>query len=153
MSGLRRAGYVLLQCTWGLPQTLIGFFVYLVCRARGRESFVFGGAVCTEWRRDDGVSLGLFIFCPKNGGIHLHEYGHTFQSLLLGPLYPLAVSIPSLFWAGLPVFRKIRREKRIPYSRLYCESWADRIGARYERVGRHGVKKGRNRSVEKADTI
>ena len=77
---LREALFVFLQCTWGLPQTIAGFIVYLICRMRGCERFFFGGAICTEWHRDDGISLGLFIFCPAGGGIHLHEYGHTFQS-------------------------------------------------------------------------
>ena len=122
---------VLIQCTWGLPQTLIGFALFLLCRMRKRVSFSMGTAVCTEWNRRDGVSLGLFFFCPKNGGIHLHEYGHTFQSLMLGPLYLLLVSLPSLLWAGLPYFERYRREKRAPYSRLWCEAWADRLGNRY----------------------
>ena len=132
----KRALYVLLQCTWGLPQTLVGLVVYLICRARGCERFFFGGAVCTEWHRNDGVSLGLFIFCPPGGGIHLHEYGHTFQSLFLGPLYLMLVSLPSLVWAGLPAFRRMRRVRRVPDSRLWCEGWADRLGSKYEKVGR-----------------
>ncbi len=132
----KSALYVLLQCTWGLPQTLVGLVVYLICRARGCERFFFGGAVCTEWHRNDGVSLGLFIFCPPGGGIHLHEYGHTFQSLFLGPLYLMLVSLPSLVWAGLPAFRRMRRVRRVPYSRLWCEGWADRLGSKYEKVGR-----------------
>ncbi len=132
----KQALFVLLQCTWGLPQTLVGLAVYLICRARGCKRFFFGGAVCTEWRRNDGVSLGLFIFCPEGGGIHLHEYGHTFQSLLFGPLYLALVSLPSLLWAGLPAFRRMRREKNVPYSRLYCEGWADRIGSKYEMIGK-----------------
>ena len=128
---MKRFLIILLQCTWGLPQTLVGLIVYTICRIQGCERFVLGSCVCTEWRRMDGVSLGLFIFCPKNGGIHLHEYGHTRQSLMLGPLYLAAVSLPSLLWAGLPVFTKMRREKGVPYSRLFCEGWADRIGAGY----------------------
>ena len=128
---MKRFLIILLQCTWGLPQTLTGLIVYTICRIRGCDRFLFGNAVCTEWHRRDGVSLGLFIFCPKNGGIHLHEYGHTRQSLLLGPLYLLAVSLPSLLWAGLPVFEKMRREKHVSYSRLWCEGWADRIGTGY----------------------
>lgn len=27
-----------------------------------------------------------------------HEYGHTIQSLLLGPLYLLVIGIPSVIW-------------------------------------------------------
>ena len=49
----------------------------------------------------------------------------------LPPFYLAAVSLPSLLWAGLPVFERYRREKGVPYSRLYCESWADRLGSRY----------------------
>jgi hypothetical protein len=128
---LKKVIVLLLQCTWGLPQTLVGLMIYIVCRIRKCRSFRLGGAICTEWRRSDGISLGLFIFCPENGRIHLHEYGHTIQSLMLGPFYPLAVSLPSLLWAGLPQFEKMRREKHIPYSQLYCEKWADRIGAKY----------------------
>ncbi len=123
--------FVLFQCTWGLPQTLVGFFVFLLCKLRGRPSFFVGGAVCTEWKRGDGISLGLFFFCPSWGGLHLHEYGHTFQSLLFGPFYLLFVSVPSLIWAGLPAFVRLRRTKGVPYSRLYCEGWADRIASRY----------------------
>ena len=76
--------FVLFQCTWGLPQTLVGFFLFLLCKLRGRPSFFVGGAVCTEWKRGDGISLGLFFFCPSWGRLHLHEYGHTFQSALSG---------------------------------------------------------------------
>lgn len=145
---LRRWAAVVLQCTWGLPQTLIGLLVFAVCRARGCRHFSMGTAVCTEWHRRDGVSLGLFIFCPENGGIHLHEYGHTFQSLMLGPFYLAAVSLPSLLWAGLPVFERYRREKRVPYSRLYCEGWADRLGSRYRFRRGSPPEKIRNRRDE-----
>ena len=138
---MRRFLWRLWQVTWGLPQTLAGFVVFLACKARGRRSFPLGGAVCTEWDRQDGVSLGLFIFCPENGGIYLHEYGHTWQSLLLGPLYLPAVLVPSLIWAGLPAFKKMRRTKRIPYSRLYCEKWADRIGAKYRMTAQRTLEK------------
>ena len=128
---LRRFLFVLLQCTWGLPQTLVGLTVFLFCRLRKYRSFLVGGAVCTEWKRADGISLGLFFFCPPWGGLHLHEYGHTHQSLLFGPLYLLLVSVPSLLWAGLPAFVRYRRKRGVPYSRLWCESWADRIAERY----------------------
>ena len=128
---LRRFLFIFLQCTWGLPQTLVGLTVFLICRLRKCRSFPVGGAVCTEWKRADGISLGLFFFCPPWGGLHLHEYGHTHQSLLFGPLYLLFVSLPSLLWAGLPVFTKYRSRRGVPYSRLYCEGWADRIASKY----------------------
>ena len=121
--------YAFLQCTWGLPQSFVGFCVFLAflrCPHR-----VERGIVVTEWSRTDGVSLGLFVFFPPGESLRAHELGHTIQSGLLGPLYLPAVCLPSFAWCGLPYFRRLRRERRIPYSRLYCEAWADRLGKRF----------------------
>ena len=130
---MRRALYVLAQCVWGLPQTLVGLIVFVIFRLRRCPCRVFHGAVCTEWDRTDGVSLGLFIFCPPHGRLHPHEFGHTVQSLWLGPLYLPLVALPSLVWCGLPAFKRYRRVKNVPYSRLWCEGWADREGERMKR--------------------
>lgn len=129
---MKRFLYTLGQLTWGLPQTLAGFFVFLLnirC-----AHYVRRGAVVTEWRLSSGLSLGLFVFVGaelndrQKSCIFAHEYGHTIQSLILGPLYLFAVGLPSVIWAGLPCFVRLRSERGIPYSRLYCESWADRLG-------------------------
>ena len=79
------------------------------------------------------MSLGLFIFTPseessRSQPVRIHEYGHTIQSLLLGPLYLAVIGIPSYLWANLPVFVRLRREKKIPYTALFAESWASRLG-------------------------
>ena len=117
----------LLQCTWGLPQTLVGLVFFLVYRKSPHERV--GSVIGTEWPRNDGVSLGMFIFYPANSGSMLsHEFGHTIQSLILGPLYLLAVGIPSFTWCNHPACRRYRREKHVPYSALYCEKWADALG-------------------------
>ena len=117
----------LLQCTWGLPQTLVGLVFFLVYRKSPHERV--GSVIGTEWSRNDGVSLGIFIFYPANSGSMLsHEFGHTIQSLILGPLYLLAVGIPSFTWCNHPACRRYRREKHVPYSALYCEKWADALG-------------------------
>jgi hypothetical protein len=48
-----------------------------------------------------GVSLGNYIFINQNreNDIYIkdHEYGHSVQSIILGPLYLFVVGIPSLF--------------------------------------------------------
>ena len=122
--------YGLLQCTWGLPQTLLGAGLFLT-QIRNPQ-FVYRGTLVTEWQRAGGISLGLFLF--YHGGtpeLLRHEYGHTLQSLLLGPLYLPLVGLPSLLWSHLGVFRRKRAENSIPYSALFCESWADRLGARH----------------------
>ncbi len=60
----------------------------------------------------------------------MHEYGHTVQSLILGPLYLFVIGIPSFLWA-LPPATRWRARHKIPYSALYTERWADRNGARF----------------------
>ena len=125
--------YVLVQCTWGLAQTLAGALVCLCCP--GCPHSVHRGAVVTQWRREEGLSLGLFVFLPKDAGDKLlsHEYGHTLQSLLLGPLYLFVIGLPSVIWAGLPALMRRRAKRGISYYAFYTERWADRWG---------GVKRG-----------
>lgn len=136
--------FILVQLTWGFLQSFLGFLLFLL-NIRCRHH-LYHGAVVTEWRPRSSVSLGLFVFCSDdphfaepNGlsredaasRLLVHEYGHTIQSLVLGPLYLFIIGIPSVTWAFLPVFRKMRREKGIPYSRAYCEASANRLGEKY----------------------
>ena len=119
-----------LQCTWGLPQTLVGLIFFLVYRRSPHERV--NSVIGTQWPRKDGVSLGLFIFYPSNSpSMRSHEFGHTIQSLILGPLYLLAVGVPSFTWCNLPACQRYRRAKHVPYSALYCEKWADMLGKKY----------------------
>ena len=128
-------GYRFLQILWGLPQTLLGFAVFLrFCKDPHHR---FYGAVVTEWKKQTGLSLGLFIFVPEGeeGKDFLaHEYGHTIQSLLLGPLYLLVIGLPSVVWCNFPRCVTLRRKRRIPYRWFYTERWADRLGEK--RIGR-----------------
>ena len=74
--------FVLLQCTWGFFQTLLGFFVFLRCRNCPHK--FYRGAIDTQWNTRGGMSLGLFIFTPPEDApnsqkVRVHEYGHCFQ--------------------------------------------------------------------------
>ena len=87
-------------------------------------------------RYGPSVSLGAFTFVSTCGGdpkwlehVKCHEYGHTFQSLMLGPFYLLVVGIPSGVWCNF--FEGYRNRNNVPYSRLFCESWANRLGAKH----------------------
>ena len=134
---------VFFHWTWGFYQTIGGFFIYLwFFRCKHYD---YRGVVRTAWNMNSGLSMGMFIFTPKepdpeDQSVHavaereyceqvaVHEYGHTFQALLLGPLYLIVVGIPSITWAGLPKFQRMRAQKGIPYTKLYCEKWASRLG-------------------------
>ncbi len=142
--------YILIQCTWGLPQTIGGLFVFLR-HIKSPHSF-YKGCIRTDWNRQDGVSLGLFIFVagedtaanspetaahgtpvcsrtsPAAERMARHEYGHTLQSLMLGPLYLFIIGLPSFLWCQLPFFQQKRKLSHISYYSFYPEKWADRLG-------------------------
>ena len=136
---MRRFLYILLQCTWGLPQTLAGAVLWLVFA--GSRHFRYREAVATQWPLRGGISLGLFIFVSDTT-LCYHEYGHTLQSLILGPLYLPFVGLPSLLWAGCYRLFRIRRA----YVSVYPENWAEHLGRPSLRLDRVSGGAGRVRA-------
>lgn len=124
----------LVQATWGFPQTALGLLLFLVLRAKRphRRVWRFRSAVVSAWRLDAGFSLGQFVFVPERcpRPLMLHEYGHTIQSLILGPLYLPVVVLPSLAWAGIPAAERFRRRHHYSYYRFFCERWANLLAKR-----------------------
>lgn len=144
MNKLHNVLYRLVQCTWGLPQTLLGALVFLCHRRDPHRGY--HGAIVTTWRGRSSVSLGMFVFvtaepyfADKLKATHtreelasrllVHEYGHTVQSLILGPLYLLLMGIPSTLWGFLPCCAAARRRGR-SYFDFFTESWANTLGER-----------------------
>lgn len=135
--------YVLCQCTWGILQTLLGLVVFL-CHLGDRHYF-YHGAVITEWKSKSSVSLGLFVFVTAEpffynklkqthtmqelfSRLRVHEYGHTIQSLMLGPAYLIVIGIPSSLWGFLPHLQRKRKTQQLSYFSFFTESWANRLG-------------------------
>ena len=110
---VNRVVYWLLQWTWGLIQNLVGLVLAAGVRAGHPERRLSGfhGAVVVPWERGGGsMGLGMFIFYghrgrPDAAEVLVHEYGHTIQSAILGPLYLFVIGLPSLLWAWLRSFR------------------------------------------------
>ena len=134
---------VFIHWTWGHMQTLVGFFIYL-WYIRSPHTY-YRGVVKTAWPLNSGLSMGLFIFTPWEpeqnenkdeakermnycNKVTVHEYGHTFQALLLGPLYPFVIGIPSIGWGSIPYFQRLRTKKKLSYTWLFCEKWASYWG-------------------------
>lgn len=109
------------------------------------KHYSYHGAIITEWNDKSSMSLGLFVFvtadpyfAPKYEGqisaselsnrLLVHEYGHTIQSLMLGPLYLIIIGIPSTLW-GFAGAKK-RKNEQIPYGAFFTEGWANRLGER-----------------------
>ncbi len=135
--------YFVWQWTWGFLQSALGFFVFL--RHIRCKHYVYHGAVVTEWKMRSSVSLGMFVFVTENPFFYeklkeqytlmelserllVHEYGHTVQSLLLGPLYLIAIGIPSTLWGFLPSLNRKRRDEGLSYFSFFTESWANVLG-------------------------
>ena len=138
----KRILYIFIQCTWGIVQTLLGFIVFLF-NIRSKHYF-YHGAIVTERKSPSSVSLGLFVFVTSSpmkdkrvknkipddelyGILLVHEYGHTIQSLIFGPLYLIVMGIPSTLWGFLPCFQK-KREKDVSYFSFFTERFANYLG-------------------------
>ena len=135
--------YCFLQCTWGVLQTVLGLLLF-VFHIRDKH-YLYHGAIITEWSGKSSVSLGMFVFVTRTPYFYekmkdtytmeelaqrllVHEYGHTIQSLILGPLYLIAMGIPSTLWGFLPVFNRKREKEKLSYFSFFTEKWANYLG-------------------------
>lgn len=137
---MHTALYTIAQATWGFPQTLLGATTFLA--HANRPHFRYHGAIVTTWKSRKAVSLGLFIFLkgpanPRtapakvNEQLLAHEYGHTIQSLILGPLYLPVIGLPSVLWLNLPACRQYRKKNAVPYYTFYTERLANDLAQRF----------------------
>lgn len=112
---------------WQLPQNLLGLILRLFYKG---DRYDFRGVTYIITRDfPGGLSLASTVFLntylPEVPQDWLHEYGHTRQSLYLGPLYLIVIGLPSLLWA---TYRKIAKKSGPDYYAFYTEKWADNIG-------------------------
>lgn len=59
-----------------------------------------------------------------------HEYGHSIQNIIFGPLFPFVIGIPSAlrYW-----YRELNSEKiTTPYDAIWFEGWASKLGKNIE---------------------
>ena len=95
---LSYVGFWLIQCTWGIVMTFIGAVAALTLIVLGYKLQKFGPVVYFEVGKNwGGVSLGGFFFCNErpSKSLKTHEFGHSIQNIVFGPLMPFLVSIPS----------------------------------------------------------
>ena len=125
---------------WQLPQHLLALILWGILRVADKVDSVKksddGGPrwLITTNTPSWGISLGHYIlmdnhYTPKDWK---HEYGHSRQSLYLGPLYLPVIGIASAVFNNLwdRLFHKKwdgKRRIKWYYSR-YPEDWADRLG-------------------------
>ena len=98
MKVLKTILFYLLSFTWGIIMTLFGIIVALGCLIIGKEPKHFHIFTRFEIGRNwGGFEAGPFFFTDDRPSLFTkqHEAGHGIQNVILGPLMPFVVSIPS----------------------------------------------------------
>lgn len=118
---------------WELPQNVLGVVNLAALLARGGVAQMARerGRLMVEITVDGAVSLGYFVFYSAKDNAYVpvgpenkdHEYGHSVQSRMLGPLYLPLVGIPSVSRVGVAVMHRALTGKRW---RGYYEGWPER---------------------------
>ena len=87
---------------WQFPQHFLAMIVKLILKPTSSQWYK-GRRIFRVKQQYVGVSLGRYIFLSENYKLPtiMHEYGHSIQSLWLGPLYLLVIGIPSLVFCYL----------------------------------------------------
>ena len=96
--------YYILNFTWGIIMNIIGAVGAGIMLAAGKQPVRHAGSIVFRTGHNwGGVSLGIFSFICEESGEHTldHEFGHSIQNALYGPLFPFIVAIPSAarYWA------------------------------------------------------
>lgn len=127
IKGVKKWAVFLALWLWQFPQNLLG--LVLVAILKPEDNYAFNRArLYYATRMRGGISLGRYIIVHSSlqdytGRTERHEYGHSRQSLFLGPLYLPVIGLPSLLWA---VWWNEGRSRS--YYSFYTERWADILG-------------------------
>lgn len=117
-----------LKYIWQLPQNIIAliYLSYLIVENQIPAITKYKGIKVYTKYSSGSVTLGNYIFISLRATKNniKHEYGHTRQSLYLGPLYLIIIGIPSILWAM--IHKTIAPDKL--YNWFYTEAWADKLG-------------------------
>lgn len=123
--------YYTLNLTWGLPLTAVGALVALFCLIIGKHPHRHGGSIyfnIGKWW--GGLSLGLFFFIDSHDvtSTKNHEYGHSLQNALWGPLMIFIIAIPSAIRYWVRIIRHNHGKINPPYDSIWFEGQATRWG-------------------------
>lgn len=144
--------YYLLACTWGIIMTVLGLIITAVLAIVKifipQRYIIFSPyhwiySIATGPEYWGGCEMGLMFLrdrCPDDEHTNAHEFGHTFQNCLLGPLFPFIVAIPSAtrYW-----LREWFPDKEwAPYDSAWFEDAATQCG--YWVVKKLQEKKGKH---------
>lgn len=134
--------YWLLQLTWGCITTIIGFLVTIFCIIflKGKphkNGFSYIVEIGNNW---GGLELGAFALCSNYSisnpkwyeHTRRHEFGHSLQNIIFGPLYIFVVGIPSAirYWYNVIAESKGKRFASDWYDSIWFEGTATKWGTK-----------------------
>lgn len=134
--------YYILNYTWGIIMTIIGWivlgFIHLFLRKKVVEHGRFGpchyAMLFDNW---GGLELGTNFILADNMGedwtLHTkcHEMGHTFQNALWGPFAIFLIFIPSAIRYWYQTIRSNKGKPNKEYDAFWAEESATDIGTDY----------------------
>lgn len=123
----------LLLYLWQLPQNLLGLLMLLYYKHEKVYHKLNGRIFYYTKEMPSGISLGNYIIMnreDKKEGMK-HEYGHSIQSRILGPIYLIIIGLPSLFgniYNSVAHKNWSKKESSKWYYNQPWEKWADKLG-------------------------
>lgn len=133
---LSKFWYYFISFTWGLPLNLIGILcaivLYIIGKRPAKNIYGWYFRIGDNW---GGVNLGVISIVSKRSGqgTLLHEFGHSIQVCIFGPLVFIFVVIPSVTRYWIRRYQKeIRGRYDLPdYDYAWFEQQATMFGDRY----------------------
>ena len=114
---------------WQFPQNMLALCIEgILCQAAYREGKVCGNTIIVNNVLPSAMSLGdyLFVNFMSSQKSIQHEYGHSKQSNILGPLYLIVIGIPSLLH-NIVHYLCSKIGIKWNYYSFYTESWANKL--------------------------
>lgn len=133
--------YWIISLTWGLLMTFIGLLVtgIVIIFFHGkphRNGWTYIVEVGDHW---GGLELGAVALCGRYSDaaplyfdeVRKHEFGHSLQNLIWGPLFPFVIGIPSAirYWYREYLYRHGKKPKT-KYDDIWFEGQATRWGTK-----------------------
>nr|DAO34855.1 MAG TPA: hypothetical protein [Crassvirales sp.] len=124
-----------LMWLWQFPQNILALCIEgILCQAAYREGKVDGNTIIVNSILPPAMSfmsLGDYIFVnpmslQKSTQPIQHEFGHSKQSDILGPLYLIVIGIPSLLH-NIVYYLCSKIGIKWNYYSFYTESWANKL--------------------------
>ena len=147
---------IVLNWTWGIIINIIGALASLVCLATGLfevkkcPNSPLLAIVLKDYSHTMGsATLGMFCITGRtnyyafisskefkdkevtNFSVMDHEWGHTIQNAIVGPLF-LLVALCSVTWCGIIYSLKRKKDPSLSYYSFRTEKWANKLGLWYK---------------------